>query len=89
MKKRTLLIILSAILLSLGALILFGLIILVLLGWFVCGKPSYIPYGANGPIPTCKIITNTDYIKPLIPSILLLTTGTILLITQIKKKVKR
>ena len=86
MNKRTLILIISTILLTIGTLILSSIIILVLFGWLTCGKFLYIVYGANGPIPACKIIFKTEYIQPLIISILLLIIGITLLNAQIKNK---
>lgn len=84
MKKKVGLI-LSIILIVLGA-ISSGIVLLFgLFGSFVCGKPFYMINGSDGPIPTCVSIFSTDFVWPLLLGGGLILIGVILIIFRRKK----
>lgn len=72
----------SIILIILGCINTGIFMIFSLLGKFVCGNFFEIANGADGPIPTCKNIFNTDFVFALILGIVLLVIGSALLFVQ-------
>lgn len=79
MKKKVSLV-LSIVLIVLGAIsggivLLFGLF-----GSFVCGKSFYMISGSDGPIPTCVSIFSTDFVWVLLLGVILLITGIVLIV---------
>ena len=84
MKKKVSLI-LSIILIILGA-ISSGIVLLFgLFGSFVCGKPFYMISGSDGPIPTCVPIFSIDFVWPLLLGVGLILIGVIFIIFRRKK----
>lgn len=85
--KKIVSLVLSIVLIVLGA-ISSGIVLLFgLFGSFVCGKPFYMISGSDGPIPTCVSIFSTDFVWPLLLGIGLLIVGIILMF--IYKKINK
>ncbi len=72
----------SIILIVLGCINTGIFLIFSLLGKLACGNFFKIVNGADGPIPTCKNIFNTDFVFALILGIVLLVIGSTLLFVQ-------
>ena len=85
--KKIVSLVLSIVLIVLGA-ISSGIVLLFgLFGSFVCEKPFYMISGSDGPIPTCVSIFSTDFVWPLLLGIGLLIVGIILMF--IYKKINK
>ena len=84
MKKKVGLI-LSIVLIVLGAMSSGIVLLFGLFGSFVCGKPFYMISGSDGPIPTCVPIFSTDFVWPLLLGIGIILIGVISLNLRKKK----